>query len=287
MGKSLYGIPFSNSLIVDDAKEEQQIEVRNVENDESLEVVDAGTNQEINVYGGSVTPELPKVLDNEQINVYAPVAGENFPGLAFFNKSHFSIAVNGLVSLLKGGIERIEKIKTENGIDTWGIFLTDGRIEYFTIENGKAGTPGSTPQLKVKENDELYVSYDSGNTWYYLCKLPMGPAGPIGPKGDSFEIKKVYTSIEEMNENFDTDGVPIGGLVLISTGSVEDEDNSKLFVKHEDGYRYLTDLSGSQGMQGPPGYTPVKGIDYYTSAEKNAIIDEIIDKIPFAEGVSV
>jgi hypothetical protein len=246
MGKSLYDIPSSNSLIVDDVKEE------------SLEVVDAGTNQEINVYGGSVTPELPKVLDNEQINVYAPVAGKTFPGLAFFNSSHFSITVGGFVSLLKGGIESIEKVATNGLVETWAVFLTDGRVEYFTITNGATGDDG-----------------------------PQGPPGPVGPKGDGLEIKKVYYSVDEMWEDFSNEEVPFGGVVIITTDDVNNPDNSKLFVKHKDGFHYLNDLSGAQGIQGPPGYTPILGTDYFTDADKQQIVKRVIEELPWAEGVSV
>lgn len=289
MAGGFYGVYFDrNSPIAVSTEDEQtsEIVVDDVQTEEESPLVNDNEieeSQEINVYAGSVIPELPKVLDNEQINVYVPIAGETFPGIAFFNPEHFHIAVNGFVSLLKGGIEKIEKVKSENGVDTWGVFLTDGRVEYFTITNGKPGLKGDTPILKVQDN-ELYASYDAGDTWNFLAKLPEGPEGP---KGDGFEIKKVYTSVEEMNSNFETDGVPLGGFVLISTDDVNDNDNSKLYVKGEDSYRYLNDLSGAQGIQGPPGQTPVKGVDYYTESEKEAFIKDVINEIPFAEGVSV
>ena len=286
MGNNFYGISYKNNPpVVNDAEHNQEIITKSAEIEDSLPVISDNENvQEINVYGGQVIPELPKLLDNEQINVYVPIAGKTFPGISFFNPEHFHIAVNGFVSLLKGGIDKIEKISSENGIDTWGIFLTDGRVEYFTIENGKPGTPGVTPLLKCSEDDELYVSYDNGENWSFIGKLPPGPPGP---KGDSFEVKKVYTSIEAMNQGFSTDDVPVGGLVLINTDDVENDDNAKLFVKHEDAYHYLTDMSGAQGIQGPPGYTPVKGKDYFTPKDKQTLIDDILELIPFAEGVSV
>ena len=34
------------------------------------------------------------------------------------------------------------------------------------------------------------------------------------------------------------------------------------------------------GPSGPAGYTPVKGTDYFTEADKNEFIEEIRDKIP-------
>lgn len=81
----------------------------------------------------------------------------------------------------------------------------------------------------------------------------QGPQGPQGPKGDPFTISKVYSSVDAMNAGYATDGVPIGGFVIIDTGNVADEDNAKLYVKGDTSYTYLTDLSGAQGMKGEKG----------------------------------
>ena len=103
---------------------------------------------------------------------------------------------------------------------------------------------------------DLYVTTTSGNlyqyqlvesnpTWTLLINL-TGPAG-------TFAISKVYSSISAMNAGYATDGVPVGGLVVIDTGNVEDPDNAKLYVKGSSAYEYLTDMSGAQGIQGPQG----------------------------------
>ena len=83
----------------------------------------------------------------------------------------------------------------------------------------------------------------------------QGPKGEKGDTGEAFRISKVYSSIDAMNEGYATDGVPIGGFVIIDTGNVNDADNSKLYVKGESSYTYLTDLSGAQGMKGEKGDT--------------------------------
>ena len=76
-------------------------------------------------------------------------------------------------------------------------------------------------------------------------------------------IEKEFESIEAMHLAFETDGVPEGGYVLINTGSVEDPDNAKIFVKRADGYKLVTDISGAtgaQGEQGPQGLAGTNGI---------------------------
>lgn len=82
---------------------------------------------------------------------------------------------------------------------------------------------------------------------------PQGIPGEKGDKGDPFTVSKVYDSIEEMNTGFATDDVPQGGFVVIDTGSVEDEDNAKLYIKGISGYVFITDLSGATGIRGPQG----------------------------------
>ena len=62
-----------------------------------------------------------------------------------------------------------------------------------------------------------------------------------------------------MNSDFSNTDVNIGEFVLINTGNVEDEDNAKLFVKTETEYSFITDLSGSAGIQGPQGIQGIAG----------------------------
>lgn len=88
---------------------------------------------------------------------------------------------------------------------------------------------------------------------------PQGVQGVKGDKGDPFTVAKTYASVAAMNSGFATDGVPIGGFVVIDTGDVEDEDNAKLYMKGESAYTYITDLSGAEGIQGPQGIQGIQG----------------------------
>jgi hypothetical protein len=137
----------------------------------------------------------------------------------------------------------------------------------------------------------------------------QGEQGPKGDKGDPFSISKVYTSVNAMNSGFATDGVQEGGFVVIETGNVNDADNAKLYIKGTTKYEFLTDLSGAQGIQGPQGeqgiqgiqgiqgekgsdgikgdkgdkgdsgYSPVRGTDYWTDADKAEIKSYVDDAI--------
>lgn len=86
-----------------------------------------------------------------------------------------------------------------------------------------------------------------------------GVQGIQGEKGDAFAIQKVYSSIAEMNADYSGTDVQIGQFVMIDTGSVEDPDTGKLYVKGLQAYEFIVDLSGAQGIQGPQGIQGVQG----------------------------
>ena len=115
---------------------------------------------------------------------------------------------------------------------------------------------GATYACTTSHHSSAEFTTDAAN-WIMIAAKgdtgAQGVQGEKGDKGDAFSIAKIYTSVAEMNEGFATDDVPQGGFVLINTGNVEDADNAKLYVKDAEAYVYLTDLSGSAGIQGPPG----------------------------------
>ena len=84
----------------------------------------------------------------------------------------------------------------------------------------------------------------------------VGPQGPMGPKGDAgapFAIKKIYSSISEMEADFSNPEVKEGEFVIINSNDTNDEDNGKLYLKATDSFSFIVDLSGVQGIQGPKG----------------------------------
>ena len=55
--------------------------------------------------------------------------------------------------------------------------------------------------------------------------------------------------------------------------------------KGQDGEKGETGERGEKGQDGIDGKTPVKGTDYYTEADKQEMIDLVLDALPNAEGV--
>ncbi|MBE6689843.1 MAG: hypothetical protein E7590_00995 [Ruminococcaceae bacterium] len=116
--------------------------------------------------------------------------------------------------------------------------------------DGKDGADGVSPTVtteRVEGGYRITVTAANGQSTFIL------PDGAKGATGDPFRIAKTYTSVAAMHAGFATDNVPEGGFVLIATGSVEDADNAKLFVKGTEAYQYLIDLSGATGIKGEQG----------------------------------
>ena len=88
----------------------------------------------------------------------------------------------------------------------------------------------------------------------------QGIQGIQGEKGEPFMIKKVYISIAAMQADYSGEDVAVGQFVMIDTGSVEDPDTGKLYVKGVSSWEYICDLSGAQGIQGPQGIQGIQGI---------------------------
>ena len=127
------------------------------------------------------------------------------------------------------------------------------------------------------------IGIDVTNKEYWLLIAQKGDKGDIGEKGEKgdagkdFSIYKTYTSISAMES--DASNVPEGEFVLIAS-NVEDEDNAKLYVKGENSFVYLTDLSGATGIKGEKGEKgdkPVNGVDYNTPEEKEEFKNEVVN----------
>ena len=78
----------------------------------------------------------------------------------------------------------------------------------------------------------------------------QGVRGLKGDTGEPFRIKKTYSSVAEMNADFNN--MEYGDYVMIAS-SVEIEDNAKLYTRGEREWIFITDFSGSMGIRGEQG----------------------------------
>lgn len=208
----------------------------------------------------------------------------------------------------------VEKIKTD---DTYILTITDKYHSYDTPNMmGPAGADGTvefddlTPEQKASLKGDKGDKGDTGEA---------GPAGSTGADGDDgFSptiVVKTSTSdsyiltITDVNGSYDTPnlkgsggggGTGVDGTTFYPSVSNEGviswtndggkTNPSPVNIKGPtgpQGERGLQGERGPQGETGAAGYTPVRGTDYWTSADQQAIINAVLAALPAAESVSV
>lgn len=90
--------------------------------------------------------------------------------------------------------------------------------------------------------------------WIYNYETKQYVNTGIAVIGDAFTYKKEYPSIEAMEADWGTADVKLGEYVLINTNDVEDPDDAKVYLKTQNGWKFIVDLSGMQGIQGWSAY---------------------------------
>lgn len=105
----------------------------------------------------------------------------------------------------------------------------------------------------------------------------QGIQGPIGPQGEAFQIKKTYSSVAEMNADFNN--MQLGDYVMIAS-TVELEDNAKLYTRGESQWIFISDFSGAQGIRGPVGATPNISIGTVVSGDTPNVTRSGTDENP-------
>lgn len=119
----------------------------------------------------------------------------------------------------------------------------EGIVDDAIAATDKAEEIASNPP-KIVDND----------WWIYDYETKQYVNTGISAIGDAFTYKKEYPSIEAMEADWGTADVKLGEYVLINTNNVEDPDDAKVYLKTQEGWKFIVDLSGMQGIQGWSAY---------------------------------
>lgn len=119
----------------------------------------------------------------------------------------------------------------------------EGIIDDAIAATDKAEEIASNPP-KIVDND----------WWIYNYETKQYVNTGIAAIGGAFTYKKEYPSIEAMEADWGTADVKLGEYVLINTNDVEDPDDAKVYLKTQEGWKFIVDLSGMQGIQGWSAY---------------------------------
>ena len=171
------------------------------------------------------------IIDGEIVETYTPM-------------------FDNLLSDLAGALQETDNIdidvnKVENTA-TVSITKKDGTTKSVQVFDGDKGDKGDKGEKG-----------DTGSIGPQGPQGPQGIQGPMGPQGKAFTISKTYSSVSEMNADFDN--MQVGDYVMIAS-SVELEDNAKLYVKGEEEWLFVSDFSGAMGIQGEQGIQGIQGI---------------------------
>ena len=146
-----------------------------------------------------------------------------------------------------------------------------GKTAYeYAVEQGYTGTeedfgrmlaevPNAVKDAKqaVKDSKEVLQNPPKivdGNWYIYDYVNDTYQDSGINAVGDAFTIVKTYSSVQAMEDDYNNPEVKTGQFVMIDTGDVENEEDSRLYLKGDTEWKFISDLSGAQGIQGLSAY---------------------------------
>ena len=210
--------------------------------------------------GVKATAETPYIGENDHWFTYDPINKVYVDtGIEARGLSAYDIAVKlGFKGSEQDWIDSLSKAsedaavaaleaanKANEAADKANQAVTDieGIVDDAIAAADKAEEIASNPP-KIVDNDWWIYDYD---TKQYVNT-------GIAAIGDAFTYKKEYPSIEAMEADWGTADVKLGEYVLINTNDVEDPDDAKVYLKTQEGWKFIVDLSGMQGIQGWSAY---------------------------------
>lgn len=210
--------------------------------------------------GVKATAETPYIGENDHWFTYDPINKVYVDtGIEARGLSAYDIAVKlGFEGSEQDWIDSLSKAsedaavaaldaanKANEAADKANQAVTDieGIVDDAVAATDKAEEIASNPP-KIVDNDWWIYDYD---TKQYVNT-------GIAAIGDAFTYKKEYPSVEAMEADWGTADVKLGEYVLINTNDVEDPDDAKVYLKTQEGWKFIVDLSGMQGIQGWSAY---------------------------------
>lgn len=210
--------------------------------------------------GVKATAETPYIGENDHWFTYDPINKVYVDtGIEARGLSAYDIAVKlGFKGSEQDWIDSLSKAsedaavaaleaanKANEAADKANQAVTDieGIVDDVVAATDKAEEIASNPP-KIVDNDWWIYNYD---TKQYVNT-------GISAIGDAFTYKKEYPSVEAMEADWGTADVKLGEYVLINTNDVEDPDDAKVYLKTQEGWKFIVDLSGMQGIQGWSAY---------------------------------
>lgn len=245
----------------------------------------------------SWTPTDPKMPTIPSVNIKGPegevgVSGKNGVGIESVTTRDSSVTGDGtliIITLTDGtsehfklesgvGIASVETSESSasGGMNRTTFTLTDGTSYRLNVRNGRDGSRGATgstgpagadgvsPTVSVEQitgGNRIAITDVNGKKTFDVMN---GTVGKDGAAGTSVTVKSVSESTVDGGNN----------VVTFSDGSSITIKNGSKGIK------------GDTGSAGPAGATPVKGTDYWTTADRQQIVNDVLAALPAAEEAS-
>lgn len=143
-------------------------------------------------------------------------------------------------------------------IATGDTYMFNGNKEWVKIVTGGGGGGGSGTAATIQVGTVTTGQPGSNVTIQNVGTESAAIFDFSIPRGDPFQIKKVYDSVSDMNDDYNNPDIAIGDLVAI-VSDPSDPDNASLYVKGDTQYEFFMDMSGAQGIRGETGATGPRG----------------------------
>lgn len=190
--------------------------------------------------------------------------------IGYISQFHEFYEVGDYVIALKNRIPHLFRKISDEDIDNFELVTRLGPIDGERGPKGEDGAQGpqgdpgpAGPQGEQGPRGETGLQGPKGDRGDRGPAGPTGAQGPTGQKGEQgkpFSISKVFAAEIEMETM--ASSVNTGDFVMISTESVDDPANGRLYVKTDSPtkpFSLVADLSGAQGIQGPQGVSGPQG----------------------------
>lgn len=232
--------------------------------------IDLGANSKgkvIKVYNPDIKSWV-KLTDATSEDAVAPFIGSN--GNWWIDNRDTGIPASGKSPIIgENGNWWIFDPALNEYVDTSATAYGKTAYEY-AVEQGYTGTeedfgrmlaevPNAVKDAKqaVKDSKEVLQNPPKivdGNWYIYDYVNDTYQDSGINAVGDAFTIVKTYPSIQAMQDDYNNPEVKTGQFVMIDTGDVENEEDSRLYLKGDTEWKFISDLSDAQGIQGLSAY---------------------------------
>lgn len=232
--------------------------------------IDLGANSKgkvIKVYNPDIKSWV-KLTDATSEDAVAPFIGSN--GNWWIDNRDTGVSASGKSPIIgENGNWWIFDPALNEYADTSATAYGKNAYEY-AVDHGYTGTeedfgkmlnevPNAVKDAKqaVKDSKEVLQNPPKivdGNWYIYDYAKDTYQDSGINAVGDAFTIVKTYSSVQAMEDDYNNPEVKAGQFVMIDTGNVENEEDSRLYLKGNTEWKFISDLSGAQGIQGLSAY---------------------------------